>query len=177
MKSILENFNFDTVPKHNINVGLLSSPSEIGQYFAHYDIKHYLYSIIFNLVPIKFGKSWESSHYRGERVYSQIGQLSSWNQNLIRGHGAEFLHVAAAYKELYGQELTHHDMTVQVWDFTNHSFGSYIPHMELEQYETELMRRYLALTGVLPVGNIQYRPSILTRMLPQKAHFENFFEE
>jgi hypothetical protein len=177
MKSILEKFDYNTLPVYTINVANANSPAEIGQFFTALGIGHYLYMIEHDGVIIKFGMSWMSSHYLGERVYSQIGQLHSWPQHLRRGHGAEFLHIAYAYKQQYGVELDHSKITVRIWDFTKHNFTSFDPQLELEQYEVELMRRYVDLTGTLPMGNIKYTPNILTKLLPQKEHYFKLFTE
>jgi hypothetical protein len=151
-------FNWASFPRYTLDIGSLSVPASIVQYFKKYNIDKYVYCIMFKGIVIKFGMSAPESLSRewGERVYRQIGHCYSWGKGIrIEGSsGADWLVIERDFRELYGFDIDHNELKLIVWDVTNYAFQSFNPFNEVESMESELINNYLEQFGQKPIGNI-----------------------
>lgn len=175
--SKLKTFDYHTVPNFTFSLKDMILPVQISHVFKKHGVTGgYIYSIKCKGIVIKFGMSLDNATNYGDRVYSQIGQLASWGSHLYRGSGAEFIHTASDFKQMYNTELDHRDMEVTVWNFTNYKYTLLDHRVELRQFEAELIRRYKDLTGKMPLGNLRSEESVLSKMSVSADGWANFEE-
>ena len=174
-------FNWASFPKYTINIGSLSVPAGIIQYFKNYNIDKYVYCIMFKGIVIKFGMSAPESPSRewGERVYRQIGHCYSWGKGIrIEGSsGADWLVIERDFRELYGFDIDHNELKLIVWDVTNYAFQSFNPFNEVESMESEQINNYVEIFGEKPIGNINDEANKRNRTFVSKDHWNNLVEE
>ena len=154
----------------------MTSPKQVSHIFSAGKIRIYVYEMLHKhpltnqWITVKYGLSADNAKNWGDRLYSQLGHLNSWEVRLNRGGGAEFKNVMERFKLAYDADMDHRNMFLNVWDLTNYSFVQEEPTVEVRQFESELLRRYSNTFDRLPVGNISYDSKILTRSLIDKKH-------
>ena len=172
-------FTWAQFPCYTITYGNLSSPADICKIFSHYKIDKYVYCIKFKGTVIKYGMSAPESHSRmwGERLYRQLAHCYSWGPQRIDGSsGADWLVIERDFKNLYGVDIDHKDITVTVWDVTHYQFESFHPFIEVEQMEAELINEYIELVGAKPIGNINDEANKRNKPFVNKQVHDNLFE-
>jgi hypothetical protein len=172
-------YNWASFPKYTIDIGLLTVPAGIIQYFKNYKIDKYVYCIMFKGIVIKFGMSAPDGVSRewGERLYRQIGHCFTWGKGIrLEGSsGSDWLIIERDFKELYGFDIDHKQLKVLVWDVTNYNFQSYEPFKEVESMESEQINNYLELFGEKPIGNINDEANKRNRAYVGIQTFEHNF--
>jgi hypothetical protein len=173
-------FNWAQFPCYTITYGNLNSPADISKIFEHYQIDKYVYCIKFKGIVIKYGMSAPESHSRmwGERLYRQLAHCYSWGTQRINGSsGADWLVIERDFKNLYGVDIDHKDIVVNVWDVTHYKFASFQPFFEVEQMEAELINEYIDLVGAKPIGNINDEANKRNKTFVNKQLHNTLFEE
>jgi hypothetical protein len=158
--------DFYTVPKIVMDLKNMTMPIEIVHEFNRNYPKYlgYIYCIKYQGLVIKYGRSRNSNESNGDRVYSQLGHLSSWGKHrLSRGAGAEFIHIVNDVKQTYNIELDHRYMSITVWDFSKYKFKALDKSFDFRWFEAELLRRYTESVGGLPIGNIRSEAGVLSK--------------
>jgi len=173
-------FNWAQFPCYTITYGKLQSPADVCKIFSHYKIDKYVYCIKFKGTVIKYGMSAAESSSRmwGERLYRQLGHCYSWGPQRIDGSsGADWVIIERDFKNLYGVDIDHKDITVTVWDVTHYQFASFQPFFEVEQMEAELINEYIELVGAKPIGNINDEANKRNKTFVNKQLHNTLFEE
>ncbi len=155
MEVIME-INWNAIPKYEINLRKLDSPNLLCHIFKHYNIDKYVYRIKFKELVIKFGMSADNSRDYGDRVYRQVGHMSSWPQGirLDGSSGSDFRIVETDFLTLYGFPLDHKYTTITVWNVTDYNFQSVDSRKEILAMEAQLINTYTTIVGTKPIGNI-----------------------
>lgn len=173
-------FDWSQFPRHNIVYGVLQNPVDICKIFAHYKIDKYVYCIKFKGIVVKYGMSAPESSSRiwGERVYRQLAHCYSWGAQRIDGSsGAEWVIIERDFKNTYGIDINHKDITAIVWNVTNYQFESFQPFFEVESMEAELINNYIELVGSKPIGNINDEANKRNKSFVSRKIHDNLFEE
>jgi hypothetical protein len=174
-------YDWNSFPKYTLDIRKLSTPAGILQFFKTRQIDKYIYCIMFKGIVIKFGMSAAESYSRisGERAYRQIAHCASWGPGIrIDGSsGADWLIIERDFKQMYGIDLVHSDLTLIVWDVTNYKFESYRPFNEVEAMEAELIGNYLDQFGQKPIGNINDEANKKNRSFVSIEQFSTLFHD
>ena len=151
------NTNWAKTKRYSIALDSMSRSNDITKEFKNLRIKSYIYEIRCSNITVKFGKSDAFTTVPGERVYRQVGHLSSWENPLTGRNGEDFEKIDEDYKKIYNCEMNHKNITVNIWSFDNYKFLSTTPDAELENAEWELIENYKTIYGKLPIGNLNHR--------------------
>jgi hypothetical protein len=175
----MNKFDWNSFPKYTINIGKLSMPYAICNIFDHRRIDKYVYCIMFKGIVIKYGMSAPGIiRVRGERLYRQLAHCYSWGPQRIDGSsGADWLIIERDFKNLYGVNIDHKDISVTVWDVTNYPFQSFNPFNEVEAMESEKIDEYVQLIGQKPIGNINDEANKRDRSFVSKSLYNKLFIE
>jgi hypothetical protein len=171
--------DFYNVPKFTIDLAGMIAPIEIVHAFNRKYPKYlgYVYCIKYKGLVIKYGMSNNTTESNGDRVYSQLGHLSSWGlSHLSRGAGSEFFHIINDVKLTYNIDLDHRYMTITVWDFSTHTFKALDRSFDLRWFEAELIRRYKESVGGLPIGNLKSESNVLTKSYIPADAWDSMFD-
>ncbi len=167
--------------KHEIDISRINDPCEISELFRNYSIERYVYRIKYKGLVIKFGMSSPKarSARNGDRLYRQIGHISSWgDQRLTGSNGADFRIAEEDFEKLYGYKLDHRFMTATVWDLTKFPFETVEPDKEVNAIENFLIEEYIRIVGEKPIGNINDESIVKRRAaVPLSLMKSLFFEE
>lgn len=175
---IVNKFDWDSIPAHTLNIHDISYPHDLSNFFKYRGIDKYVYRITCRGIVLKYGMSAAKSRHRdwGERVYRQIAHCQSWGKDKIDGSsGCDWLIIERDFKNRYGIDIHHHDLSIKVWDVTNYDFKSVNPFNEIEEMETELIDMYTALVGEKPIGNINDQANKRNRAFVSKETADRLF--
>ncbi len=143
--------------KYDIKVEKISDPYIIVEFFKQCSIEKYVYRIKYKNIVLKFGMSSPKakSAIPGDRLYRQIGHISSWqDQRLTGSSGADFRITEEDFENLYGFKLDHKHITLTVWDLTDYPFITIEPDKEVNAIENHLIEKYVEIVGEKPIGNL-----------------------
>ena len=145
----------DTCTQYQVNLKDVDSACDLQtQIFNRHNIKYYCYEFfdIQQGITLKYGQS-EYVTYNGrcgERVYRQAGHLIGAPSRLGGHSGADMRVVSDDYKEKYNQILHWDNVSIHIWDLTEHRTCV----NETVDYETYMILRYFLLNnGQTPIGN------------------------
>jgi hypothetical protein len=174
--------DWSKVKIHTFSLRGMIRPTEIIDYVESLGIKYYCYALSYNGVVImilKYGKSVAETTRPGERIYRQIGHLSSWGIYAISGmNGIDFICINERFKEITGFNLDHNNITVTIYDFDNYGFNTINPNMEVEKAECELIENHRAMHSILPIGNEDHdlTKNFCKKSAPSREAWESCFE-
>ena len=156
--NVVLTIDWSIIPTHTIDVGNLRKPYDICTIMKDKGIEKYLYRITYKGIVLKYGISADNSKNHGDRLYRQISHASGWGVLQNQGSsGRDFRGVEEALLEEYGIVLDLKDLSIKLWDVTNHPFQTIDPFKEIEAMESELVDNHIAATGRKPLGNIEHK--------------------
>ena len=175
MRSLKE---FDNLPQITFSLSGLTHPIEVSHIFRDKNITGaYVYRLMYKGIVVKYGMSNTKELTPGDRVYSQVGRVKSWNVTLRRGIGNDFVDIMDDFKKMYGVDLDHNHMQVTVWDFTKYRFKAFNPNVEVRKFEAALIKRYIDAVGHKPIGNLRAEAAALNRTYVTVGHFDSMFQD
>jgi len=170
--------NWTTIPKYVVDLGKINDPYDISSICKRYKIDKYLYKIQFKGIVIKFGMSADNSRNYGERIYRQVGHMSSWptGTRLTGSSGADWRIIDEDFYNLYGFCIDHKFVTLTIWDVSNYAFESSNSRNEILDMEAQLIESYRQAVGEKPIGNINDDANYLNRPYTSKNTLAHLFE-
>jgi hypothetical protein len=163
---------------YNVSLNGITDPWEIINKIKQLNIKSYTYEIRHKNTTINYGMSDATTTQQGERIYRQIGHLDSFkNKKLVGPNGSEFLEINKKYKNKYGVDIDHNDITIIIWCFDNYNFRTLDSVKEIMDAETELIDTYKNQYGELAIGNIDDNKLWRRKSAPRKDVWSSIFEE
>lgn len=163
---------------HHISLNGITDPWEIIDKIKQLNVKSYTYEIRHKNTTIKYGMSDATTTQQGERIYRQVGHLDSFKNKKLNGpNGSEFLDINKKYKNKYGVDIDHNDITLTIWSFDNYNFRTLDTVKEIMDAETELIETYKNQYGELAIGNIDDNKLWRRKSAPIKSVYTSLFEE
>jgi hypothetical protein len=161
-----------------VNVNGMVKPYDICDTIKNLNIDKCLYEIRVGSITIKYGETADSNKYTyGDRIYRQIGHLSSWGAGTIYGpNGDEMNDYNAKFKEIYGYDIDHKDITIVIYSFDNYTWRTTDPVKELRAAESYLISRYEAQHGIKPIGNKRDEVIYVHQTAPLASVVSEMFE-
>jgi hypothetical protein len=156
---------------------------DLSQYLIPSLIKHdmkkagitsYVYAFYHKGVLMKYGVQYDSNDDTfGERVYRQAFHIPGWpKQPSKRSAGNDMLDIIVHFPG-----INKNNVTIQIWDMTNYPrANSNNQKYEVNQVERQLIKAYIALHGIKPIGNIKDEDHMDNKVQVEDVMFNSLFE-
>jgi len=154
----------------------MTQPKEICEVMKQLGIDRYIYEIRSNLT-IKYGMSADKEKFYGARMYRQIGHLDSWGSAKLTGaNGEDFVKINNEFRNRYGADIDHNDITITVWGFDSYPWRTLNTRKELIEAESYLISQYEMIHQEKPVGNLFDESFWADKTAPISSVYNNMFE-